>query len=261
MGALATNALLFFIIVVLRYFFFAGIAFALCWRWRKAELFPRKILPEYPARAILISEIKWSMVTSGIFAVAGALLYHFWGETKFYTDISQYGWLYFFLSLPILMFLHDTYFYWVHRLMHTRFFYRRMHKVHHDSKDPSPWAAFSFHPLEALVEALIIPALAFLIPIHPIIFLTFLMIMTVSSVINHLGFELFPQWFIRVPFLRECITATHHHAHHAERKYNFGLYFIWWDRWMGTQDPSYAARFLGLTSKLRNVRNFTSRPA
>jgi len=27
------------------------------------------------------------------------------------------------------------------------------YKVHHESTDPSPFAAFSFHPLEAMMEA------------------------------------------------------------------------------------------------------------
>ena len=37
--------------------------------------------------------------------------------------------------------------------------------------------------------------------------------------------------------------ATHHDLHHTEGRYNFGLYFTWWDRMMGTEHPTYHARF------------------
>ena len=31
--------------------------------------------------------------------------------------------------------------------------------------------------------------------------------------------------------------------------YNFGLYFTWWDRWMGTENPNYHARFAASVRK------------
>jgi lathosterol oxidase len=33
--------------------------------------------------------------------------------------------------------------------------------------------------------------------------------------------------------------VSHHHFHHARNRGNFGLYFTWWDRWCGTEDPEY----------------------
>lgn len=38
-------------------------------------------------------------------------------------------------------------------------------------------------------------------------------------------------------------TTTHHDLHHSEGNHNFGLYFTWWDRWMGTEHPQYKERF------------------
>jgi sterol desaturase/sphingolipid hydroxylase (fatty acid hydroxylase superfamily) len=31
--------------------------------------------------------------------------------------------------------------------------------------------------------------------------------------------------------------------HHAQAGWNYGLYFTWWDRLMGTEHPEYYARF------------------
>jgi sterol desaturase/sphingolipid hydroxylase (fatty acid hydroxylase superfamily) len=34
--------------------------------------------------------------------------------------------------------------------MHDRRLFRLVHRVHHRSHDPSPWAAYAFGPIEAL---------------------------------------------------------------------------------------------------------------
>ena len=53
--------------------------------------------------------------------------------------------------------MHRRAFYWMHRFMHLPGIFKAVHKVHHLSHNPSPWAAFSFHPLEAIIEAGILP--------------------------------------------------------------------------------------------------------
>lgn len=69
------------------------------------------------------------------------------------------------------------------------------------------------------------------IPIHFIILLTVLMLMTVSAVINHSGVEIFHKKFI----LNNLIGSFHHDLHHTEFKTNFGLYFTWWNKCMKTE--------------------------
>ena len=61
---------------------------------------------------------------------------------------------------------HDTWFYWTHRCCTARRWFRAAHAVHHASRPPTAWAAMSFHPLEALTGAVVIPALVFVVPIH-----------------------------------------------------------------------------------------------
>ena len=38
--------------------------------------------------------------------------------TVIYSDIDAYGWFWYLASVPVYLFLHDTYFYWTHRMMH-----------------------------------------------------------------------------------------------------------------------------------------------
>ena len=118
-----------------------------------------------------------------------------------------------------------------------------MHKVHHQSHNPTPWAAFAFHPLEALIEIAIVPLAILIIPFHPIVILLFSTWSIIWNVIGHAGYELFPFWFVRHPFFRWFNTATHHNMHHLKSNGNFGLYFNIWDRLMGTNFPDYEQTF------------------
>ena len=71
-------------------------------------------------------------------------------------------------------------------------------------------------------------------PLHVGAALFILTLMTVASVLNHAGWEVFPNAWLRGPFGRQMITASHHHLHHSNFRVNFGLYFRFWDRVCGT---------------------------
>src|SRR3546814_16209591 len=73
----------------------------------------------------------------------------------------------------------------------------------------------SFHPVEAISGAIVIPALVFLIPIHVAALGLVLAIMTVMGVGSHLGWEMFPRALVHGPAGRRRITTTHPEQHHA----------------------------------------------
>ena len=66
------------------------------------------------------AEIKWSLLTSIIFAVTGTFMVYAWQEgiAPVYYRIGDYGYAYFVFSIFLLMFLQDTYFYFMHRWVH-----------------------------------------------------------------------------------------------------------------------------------------------
>ena len=129
----------------------------------------------------------FAAIGTGVFMATKA------GYTKIYPNIDDHGMAYFWFSVVLAIVIHDAYFYFTHRLMHTKLLYAKFHAVHHRSNNPSPWAAFSFHPYEAVVEAMIVPLLAFTMPIHKFAILAFLVYMTFMNVIGHLGYELYPK--------------------------------------------------------------------
>ncbi len=147
------------------------------------------------------------------------------------------------LEFGVIVIAHDAYFYWAHRAMHHRRLFRLFHRVHHKSRTPTPWAAYAFAPLEAFAEAGILPLAALVLPMHELTAFIFVSHMIVRNVIGHAGFELFPGWWMRVPVLRWITTTMHHDLHHSTSRYNYGLYFTWWDRLIGTEHPEYRTRF------------------
>ena len=182
-------------------------------------------------------EIGWSLLSAGIYGVPAGVVAFGWqqfGWTRIYTDLYAMPLWYLPLSLLLYLFAHDSWFYWTHRLMHRPRWFRLMHAVHHASKPPTAWAAMSFHPLEALTGAIVIPVLVFLIPIHIAMLGVVLAIMTVMGVTNHMGWELFPRLFVHSRVGGWLITASHHQRHHEHYQCNYGLYFRVWDRLCGT---------------------------
>ncbi|OYZ30575.1 MAG: sterol desaturase, partial [Novosphingobium sp. 16-62-11] len=99
---------------------------------------------------------------------------------------------------------------------------------------PTAWAAMNFHPVEAAIVSLLIPALVFVIPIHAGMLGLVLLVMTVMGVTNHMGWEMFPRWLVHARAGNWVITASHHSRHHELYRCNYGLYFRFWDRLCGT---------------------------
>ena len=227
--AIFASALAMSVIVAVRYLLTSG-GFALATRVRAPALYAGQ-------RAQIVREIGWSLVSAAIYGVPAGVIAWGWqahGWTLIYADVHDRPLWWVPLSILAYLVLHDAWFYWTHRLMHEPRWFRLMHAVHHASRPPTAWAAMSFHPLEALSGAVVIPALVFLVPIHIAALGVVLAIMTVMGVTNHMGWEMFPRWLVQGRAGQWLITATHHQHHHTRYRCNYGLYFRWWDRWCGT---------------------------
>ena len=242
---LATGWLFASLAIFLRYAFFAGLAFTFFYLLKRNAFSMARIQEKFPKASHIISEIRHSGITALIFALMGVGLHLLReaGYTSIYTDIHKYGWGYLLFSFVLLLFLHDTYFYWAHRLMHHRKLFRFFHRVHHLSHNPTPWASLSFHPLEAVAEVAVVPIMALIAPFHPLVLIAFATWSLAWNIIGHLGYELFPKGFVHHPLFRWFNTSTHHNMHHQRSGCNYGLYFNFWDTWMGTNHPEYRQTF------------------
>lgn len=228
-------------LVALRYAVLAGGALVLITAF-SGRLRHRRIQPVPFSRKQLWRETGYSMLTALIFAAVGLFtltLSREWGLSKVYFDPAQHGPVWLVLSVPVVILMHDTYFYWTHRFMHLPGVYERVHKVHHLSTNPSPLAAMAFHPIEAVIEAGVLVVLTTLVPIHVGVLVVWALYMFATNVMGHLGYELLPRGLAAHPLFGWLNTATGHNQHHRTFRTNFGLYTTIWDRLMGTQHPRY----------------------
>ncbi|MGQ0740606.1 MAG: sterol desaturase family protein [Bacteroidota bacterium] len=234
-------SLIIFAVVVGRYFLLSGIFYAIFYIWFPGKWKNRKITQRNYEPGQFRAEIIRSTVTAIIFGLSGAILLLLWqkGYIRLYEDIHAYPLWWMPLSLIIALIIQETYYYWLHRWMHIPSIFKVVHKWHHDSHIASPWTAFSFHPIEGLIQAIFLPLILLFLPMNVYVLVIMLVIMSVSSVINHLDIEIYPSWLTRSFFGKWLIGATHHSLHHKQYKYNFGLYFTWWDRLTKTESPAY----------------------
>lgn len=196
-----------------------------------------------------------SMLIFGLNAGMVAVLY-LAGWTKLDLTLPQtaWDWTYVAFSFLLLVFAHDTYFYWTHRAMHHPLLFRRVHRIHHLSTNPTPWAAYSFSVPEAFVQAWVVPIMIVLVPLNPIALISFGVYRHFFSILGHSGHEIFPKWFMRSPLAYFFNTNTHHHQHHEVFNANYGLYFNFWDRFMGTNHERYAERFEEVVNRSEQVK-------
>jgi sterol desaturase/sphingolipid hydroxylase (fatty acid hydroxylase superfamily) len=234
-----------------RYFLAAGLGWLVFYVLFRRRWWHRKIIPRLPPAADLRRELLFSALTLLVYAVVGAVsvLAAKAGWTQMYYRIEKHGWGWFWASLLIAIFIHDAYFYWTHRAMHHPRLFRWVHRTHHRSTNPTPWASYSFDPLEAAVHAFIFPLLIFSLPIHPLAFFLFMAWQITFNVLGHTGFEIYPRWFLRSPLGIFLNTPTNHVMHHQYFRGNYGLYFNIWDRLMGTNQARYQEQFEEVTSR------------
>jgi Delta7-sterol 5-desaturase len=209
-----------------------------------------RLISGWPTAADLRREIAYSISTTMVLAAIASLLLALMVSdvVEIYQEPLKHGWAWLLLSLPLVILWHDTWFYWTHRLLHTRWLFRRVHGVHHRSRNPSPWAAFSFHPFEALIQGMVLPLFLLVAPLNEYVVIAFAVHQIARNAHGHAAVETLPRGFVRHWFWGRVVTTTHHHLHHETARGNYGLWFTWWDRWCGTERADYFERFDAVTA-------------
>jgi sterol desaturase/sphingolipid hydroxylase (fatty acid hydroxylase superfamily) len=249
--------------VTLRYLVIAGIAWLVYYLLLRRKIAFKKIQQRFPLGKDYRREVGYSVLTVFIFAAVPWLLLSdaFVGYTWYYKDIHEHSTLYFWLAFPLMFILHDAYFYWMHRALHHPKLFKIFHLVHHKSTNPSPWAALAFHPLEAITEAGIFVVFVFVMPIHLTHLVVFFVVMMLYNVYGHLGWELYPKGFSRHWLGKWINTSVNHNQHHQYFVGNYGLYFLLWDRLLGTLRNDYEQRFEEITARKKEEPVFARRKA
>ncbi|KAM3830752.1 lathosterol oxidase-like isoform 2-T3 [Vipera latastei] len=172
------------------------------------------------------------------------------GYGKLYSNIedSSYGWFGVVFSIFSFLFFTDMCIYWIHRFVHHKLLYKRLHKPHHMWKIPTPFASHAVHPLDGLLHSLPYHIYPFLFPVHKVVYLGLIVLGSIwSSSIHDADY--------RVPNLLKPIIngAAHQTLHHLFFNYNYSQYFTLWDRIGGSYKNPSSFEGEGLHAYLKKV--------
>lgn len=159
---------------------------------------------------------------------------------------TPWSYLTFFPIMFLFEVIFDFFHYWSHRLSHSGVLYRKIHKMHHKYRYPSPITSFYQHPLELVISNSIPSFLTFTIMICmlgiPITYFQLVLLMcwkTVIEVAGHIGKCLapassFPQFVWLSKWLNFELYVEDHDLHHREFTCNYSKRFSLWDKVFGT---------------------------
>lgn len=233
-----------------RYLLFAGLTYLIVNVALAGVLTARKIRRETVGRDQIVREFLYSLRTAAVFSALGTLIGFgiYFGVLAVAQSPADYGWGYFIANVTILIVGHDAWIYWTHRWMHSAKVYRRVHRLHHWSRNPTPWTCYSFNVAEAFIQGGYMPLAVLVVPSSLQAVILFSAISILRNVIAHCGYEIYPVGKDGRPLLDWMASVTHHDLHHAEPRWNYALYFTFWDRLMGTEHPEYHRRFADAVS-------------
>lgn len=226
----------FFFLLIWTYLIPAGVFHWLFFVRPNQETDARRIQKRRNSPEDVRREVKDSIVSLLLFSFYTVPVYHAYknGHTAIYSDPGKYPIWWMAGSFFAAMILHDTYFYATHRLMHTKALFVLLHARHHKSITPTPWAILSFQPLETIFQFGFFALLIFFVPMHPIVLLVYLLYDELVNAAGHCGHEFIPAKLKDHWLFKYSNAVTHHDLHHSRFHYNYGHYFNFWDRIMGT---------------------------
>lgn len=232
-----------------RYLIGAGLITALVWVLKRTPIKARTIQNRSAKTNDIVRELLSSIRSVFIYSVFNMFIVAGFVVGLFKSIPSQ-GLLIDLGYLAAILLAHDAYFYWTRRAMHHPKLFRIFHSHHHKTVTPTPWTAYSFDIAEAVVNMAFVPLwFSFVASPNGVIF-AFLAIMILRNCTGHAGFELHPRWWLTNPVTRWISTTTHHDLHHCGSfSHNYGFYFTFWDKLMGTEHPRYAERFDEVTGR------------
>ncbi|KAH3878107.1 uncharacterized protein LOC127873877 [Dreissena polymorpha] len=173
------------------------------------------------------------------------------GKCTLYTRPDEYGWAYLLLSAPALFFYNEAVSYYPHRMFHTPFLYRHVHKVHHRYGSPTLYSTTAMHTLEFLVYQTLLALPVFVVPLHAVVFVPILLYGYYYGMMDHSGIKMDAVW----PWQPSSMFHDDHHRHfHC----NFGFNTILFDRFHGTlrrTNRKYGETVFGGKGKTEFLKN------
>jgi lathosterol oxidase len=175
-------------------------------------------------------EIQRSLISILIFAVYGVVTFLAW-RYGIVTVEFRPSWSKVMGDAAILFGWNEVHFYCMHRLLHTEWLYRHVHRIHHESVVPTPFSTYSFHWLEAVLlgSVMILPMLVYEFSAAALLALP---VMSIAlNTIGHCNYNA----FATRPSMHSA--SLEHSMHHLRVRGNYGFYLPFLDAWARTTLP------------------------
>eukprot|EP00035_Acanthoeca_spectabilis_P001218 m.78599 g.78599 ORF g.78599 m.78599 type:complete len:300 (-) comp10723_c0_seq1:722-1621(-) len=164
-------------------------------------------------------------------------------ETAFRPTVSEAAWglpyphAVYTLKIVVTMLLADAHTFWKHYWLHRPSVYA-FHKFHHQFHNPSTFAGFAIHPVEAVITfcpivLMCFPECGLYFPMH----LPFLLLFGLLNLYLHCGYAV-PALEATLPKLL-INTSVWHNKHHELSVTHFGEMLTLWDYVMGTHTGTW----------------------
>lgn len=157
-----------------------------------------------------------------------------------FQNMPLMDWRGFFVQFLIHITIVEFVYYWVHRLLHWGWIYKRYHQYHHASINTEPTTSISFEFGERLVYTIlfsITPILCYYLGYQSYITFAYQLVwFDFQNACGHINFEFLPRWFIDSPLFYFWYSPSYHSIHHTRFKKNYSLFMPWPDVVFGTAE-------------------------
>lgn len=166
----------------------------------------------------------------------------------------------------IIPFWREAHFFVIHRILHFKPLYKKIHYLHHYNINPGPWSGLAMHPIEHLLYFSVV-LIHVIVPSHPLHFIFNSQHTAFTPAPGHCGFEgkLFSRFFFGSYF---------HYLHHRLFEVNYGESTIPLDKWFGSFENGamtphekkllmtkpYDYEITNVVEETRDVKSFNLKP-
>lgn len=188
----------------------------------------------YP-KTVIIVLINQCVFTLGLlYLMKDFHRYHDLNTREQPTFIGAIFWM---VKVWLLILISDFLFYWLHYLMHCRWLYKYIHKIHHEWKAPVACRALYAHPVEHIFGNVF----PFYAPIYLLglswgTLLLWTIVTSINTTFVHSGYSFY------------LLGNDKHDLHHQKFNVNYGV--MVWDNFFGTSDEDDT---ISIQNKKRNL--------
>jgi sterol desaturase/sphingolipid hydroxylase (fatty acid hydroxylase superfamily) len=187
----------------------------------------------HPNKSVATDLILAPMYILGIFSIMKAIVFFEARIPSVNLHVSNYiqsSWLQLFIYIIVIDFLN----YWIHRIHHAIEFLWQIHKFHHSAVDFVLITGNRIHPLERVVQNLVvfIPLRLLGTPVE-----TYLLITVMINIIEGMQHSMV-NWDLGWVGRNIIFSPVGHRIHHSKEQEhwdtNYGNIFVFWDKMFGT---------------------------